>query len=91
MAGRSFATSAASKAAHHAKGDSLLRVAHACETMLAGFESGQASALRSCLVSKERAISVSELNGAAPPRSSSSDEGIWEPPRDLVPPVRDEP
>lgn len=39
-------------------GNSLLRVAHACETLLAGFNSGKAAAVRSCLVSRQHAESL---------------------------------
>ena len=48
-------------AARRSVGDSLLRISQACETLVAGYKSGQAAAVRSCLVSRERAMSVSEL------------------------------
>lgn len=45
-------------AAAASTGNSLLRIAHACETLLAGFNSGKAAAVRSCLVSRQHAESL---------------------------------
>lgn len=52
-----------SGAASRSTGNSLLRISQACETLLAGFNSGKAATVRSCLISRQHALSVSE--GAA--------------------------
>lgn len=49
-------------AVRRAAGDSLLRISQACETLVAGFNSGQTAAARSCMASRDRAISIGVLN-----------------------------
>lgn len=89
MSVRSFSTSASSIASRRVTANSLLRVSQACETLLEGFNKGQAAALRSCLVPRDRALSVSKRNGAAHWRSPPTEGGVSEvPPRDFLPPVR---
>lgn len=94
---RSFSTAMSSGAASCSRsngsrptGDSLLRISQACETLLAGFYSGQATGLRSCLVSRDRAASFAERNS----NSSSGRQAGQGIQRDLnlsgdyLPPVR---
>ncbi|CAM9403379.1 unnamed protein product [Scytosiphon promiscuus] len=52
-----------SGAVSRSTGNSLLRISQACETLLAGFNSGKAATVKSCLISRQHALSVSERNG----------------------------
>lgn len=92
---RFFATATASGPARSRSSaattvDSLLRVSQACETLLAGFESGQAVTVKSCLVFGDRDVAVSD---AARRNSSFSSQGTAGgdrrplPPRDFLPRV----
>lgn len=67
--------------ARGSKRDALLRVSQACETMLAGFHSGQAAAMRTCLTSRQHAMSLSERNEKEERMECSQD------PRNLLLPV----
>ena len=73
-------------AARRSTGNSLLRVSQACETLLAGFNSGQAAAVRSCLVSREHAVSVSERSSGGGIGTKAT--GTSSTPIELLLPVR---